>query len=139
MRKAIAIFLSALLFISSTGFTVSNHFCGGSLEKIDIGFSGEKLVCEMTKVKDVCPSHPSSSEMEKASCCSNQFFHISLEDTFEKVNVKEKDFNQDFFIAYSLVREGYASIILERNYNLLHYTPPLLDRDIPVLVQSFLI
>lgn len=139
MKKVLSIFLSALLFISSTGFTVSNHYCGGLLEKIEIGFSGEKLVCEMSKMEVVCEKHPSSEKMEKASCCSNEYINFSIEDNFEIAKVEEKDISHTFLIAYSFVNAGYFFVDQQKDFNLLLYTPPLLERDIPVLVQSFLI
>ena len=139
MKKGLSIFLSALLIISSTGFTVSNHYCGGLLEKVEIGFSGEQIVCKMSKVDDICTKHSSTKKIKNASCCSNLFIHLALEDDFENAKVEEKDFSLNFLIAYSFVSAGYVYADQQKDFNLLLYTPPLLDRDVPILIQSFLI
>jgi hypothetical protein len=139
VKKALSIFLSALLFFSSTGFTVSNHYCKGSLEKVKIGFSSENLSCDMMKTEPTCKRHPAANKMKKTNCCSNQFIHFSLPDTFEKVSVQKTEINPDFLVAYILVSKGYDPFVHEKDHSFLFYSPPLLERDIPVLVQSFLI
>lgn len=139
MKKVFSIFLSALLLFGSTGFTLSNHYCEGSLEKVNIGFSSKDLSCEMMKEKDACPLHSSSNQVKDPSCCSNQFIHFALEEDFEKEAVKETELNPTFLIAYTFITAGFNPFVKDRDFNLLYYTPPLLDKDIPVLIQSFLI
>ena len=139
MKKALSIFLSALLLFSSTGFTVSNHYCKGSLEKVKIGFSSENLSCDMMKTDATCEKHQSKKKMTKTTCCSNQFIHFSLQDTFEKVSPKTIEFNPDFLLAYTFVSIGIDPFAKEKAHTFLFYSPPQLDRDIPILVQSFLI
>lgn len=124
---------------NSIGVTVSSHYCEGALEKVNIGIFSKDLSCEMMMEKDACPLHSSSNKIKKTPCCSNQFIHIALEENYEKGSVKETELNPSFLIAYTFVTSGFNPFIKDRDFNLLFYTPPLLDRDIPVLVQSFLI
>jgi hypothetical protein len=139
VKKALSIFLSALLLFSSTGFTVSNHFCKGSLEKVKIGFSAENLSCDMMKSDASCEQHPAQKRLKRTNCCSNQYLHFSLNDTFEKVSPKKAEIDLNFLLAFSFVSSGFVPFVQAKDHSLLFYSPPLPDRDIPVLIQSFLI
>ena len=139
MKKALSIFLSALLLFSSTGFTISNHFCGGELENVKIGLSNRDANCDMMQTENDCEQHPASNKLKKSSCCANQFIHFALEDNFEKLALEKTEIDPIFLIAYSHVSAGFTPFVQQKDFNLHLYSPPLLDKDIPVLVQSFLI
>ena len=47
MKQIFSIVLAVIFLISSTGFTISKHHCGGRVHDQSIGFTSENLSCRM--------------------------------------------------------------------------------------------
>ena len=135
MSKLISILLSVLLLISSTGITYAQHYCGEfeMLSKVTLG--EEHLSCDMVMEALACEENDS----ENHHCCNNQYTSVITDDNFAKAN-----FNVDFHQAFvlSLVSVFVLQQLVEHQTSLDNYTlyyPPPLQKNIPVLYQTFLI
>ena len=125
VKNTITIFLAMLLLVATTGVTLSKHYCMGRLKSIAV-FEQAGTCYE--------------GETTQMPCC---------EDVIQELKVKELakttfdfKFTPDLHTCtlatcLVLLHQATPSDVAGTVY--VHYTPPLPDRDIPVLVQSFLI
>ncbi|MGK7391507.1 MAG: HYC_CC_PP family protein [Candidatus Cyclobacteriaceae bacterium M2_1C_046] len=140
-RKISTIMLSALVLLNSMSFTFSMHFCMGQLESIAL-FSGAEP-CEMATQKSPCANDKHDPDCEpqqvtKKGCCEDQTLVIEgHEDLTLLTKVAVPDF-QMIAVIYAVVSFLFSDIAVD-HYTFNDYSPPLIERDIPVLVQSFLI
>ena len=133
MKKIFSILLAAVFFLSSTGFTISSHKCGGRIHKQHINFTAEDLSCGMEDEE----SNSCDTNSIEDDCCQNEFQTFKVTDQFQASNGGSVD-------AYFLAAFVHATIQLftieSTDYSeYKNYKPPLPDKDIPVLIQSFLI
>lgn len=126
MKQLFSIFLSLILLISTTGFTINKHFCGGHLMATQIFITEEPESC--------------CDEINMpAGCCHNETEFYQLDETFNFTKVSFK-ITSNFvftFIKYIVLNDLFTSIdTYSTKY--LHYKPPMIELNIPVLFQSFL-
>jgi len=126
--------LLAVIFISaSLGFNVKTHYCGDSLYKQSLSFSSSELTCGMENFRGLnCESSISNN------CCNNEVQTFKVEDDYETTTF-ELNQNSAFIIAFASAYLDISSSAFNDNLEYIAYSPPILKRDIPVLVQSFLI
>jgi hypothetical protein len=129
-----------LVLLSSTSFTFGMHFCMGQLESIAL-FSGAEP-CEMATQKSPCASDKHDSDCDhkitKKSCCEDQTVVMEgHEDLTQVSKVAVPDF-QMIAVLYAVVSILFSATAVD-HYSFNDYSPPLIGRDITVLVQSFLI
>ena len=143
--RIVALPLAFLMLFTSVGFSADLHYCQGHLKSISV-FGKAKNCHEMAKEANTCPHHQKKIEQTKAcsedqkDCCENKVVHIQLD---QDQQIKHLDFTlnqalQQFAITYLAVFFFYP--LPEKvapQYN--HYRPPPITRDIPVLLQSFLL
>ena len=128
MNTITSIFLSFLLLLSTTGFTINKHFCGGHMVAVQFFSTEEPESC-----CDGMDNMP-------AGCCHNETDYYQLDETFNLAKVS-------FEIAPNFVFTFIKHIVLNDLFTstdtykakYLHYKPPLIELDIPVLIQSFLL
>lgn len=88
-----SLLLACLMFISSTGFSMYKHYCGGNLKEISLFEEAES--CHETELvkqqKESCPFHKHDNKELEAedNCCTDEYKRIVLED-----QVKQLDKNQ---------------------------------------------
>jgi hypothetical protein len=126
--------LAVLVIISSSSFTVNMHFCGGDVKSITL--VEEATPCPMEVKLPPCHKKlPASLN----SCCEES-----------RVAFEGKDFNNSsiefvsHWISGWVAEIPFVTFVFETDSKLManghcEYKPPLIDRDIPVLKQSFLI
>ena len=133
------------MFLTSTGFSIDMHFCGNHLKSFSL--TGKAKNCFELAKTSKCAKHQQTEvatpecEMSKKDCCHNKTLVLQADLT---PDIPANDLIispqlQDFLVAYVAV---FLKSILpnERHHSsFAHYKPPLILRDIPVLVQSFLI
>ncbi len=133
--------LSALVLLNSTSFAFGLHFCMGQLQNVAL-FGGADP-CGMEQEKSPCSANTHRSDLEhqqltQNGCCEDQ--SIVLEGSKEP-GIVEIAFVPDFqmtAVLYALVSFIFTSPSIDYDsFN--DYSPPVIERDIPVLVQSFLI
>lgn len=134
MKKVLSILLAVVFFISSTGFTISSHKCGGKIHKQQINIVAADLGCGMEKIIELSCEDNSIEN----NCCQNEFQNFKITDNFQVVDF-DNQISNDFLVAF---RFSYVQLFnTEKNTygKYINYSPPLPDQDIPVLIQSFLI
>ena len=133
MKKILSILLATVFLITSTGFTISSHKCGGKTHNQSLDFIAKDLNCGMeTSGQELCEKNT-----VKDNCCENEFQHFKVTEEFQTSTALKK-LNNRFLIAFT----SSIKLFIENNTTLdkqQNYTPPLPDKDIPVLIQSFLI
>ena len=147
--QLIALLMAFLMFFTSAGFTMDMHFCGGELKSISL--FGKAKTCHdivgenETPMKN-CPHHKKMMVEKKGcsedkDCCSNETLVLQA-DQDQKVQTNDFVVNKQlkqFVIAFVAVFFA-ADFDLQRDTaNFAHYKPPLIQRDIPVLNQTFLL
>lgn len=118
-------FLAIILLIATTGVTLNKHYCMGRLKSIAVNEHAE---------------HCYDGEEEQMPCCKD----ISEELKIEEVTTVAFDFDatpdlyQLAIVNYVLLEDVAVGFEYAKPH-FQHYSPPLPDQDIPVLIQSFLI
>lgn len=129
MRKTIAVLLSVFVLFSSFSYCLSIHYCGQNI--VDIALFGNAKTCSMESEVDL--------DLKK-SCCADRNIFIESEDylsskEFEKQAIKK--------VEILLVKLNFPIGILSEEQSIgyvkKHYTPPLIEHDITLVVQSFLL
>ncbi len=134
MKKVFSVILSLVILVTSMGFTVSSHICGGKRVKTEFGLTTIDVSCGMEKKVSSC----ASEEQMKPNCCKDEFQLIQIEEDYTQ-QLTKINFSLDFFIAFAT---SYIELLHNETTEIDFFTdhsPPPLIRNIPVLVQSFLI
>ena len=134
MKQIFSIILSLVILVTSMGFTVSSHICGGKKVKAVVSLGTSDVSCGMEKQKSNCASKP---QMKK-NCCQDEFELIQNDEDYTQ-QLTEVDFSNDFLIAFIT---SYVELFQIETTDVDFFTdhsPPPLIRDIPLVVQSFLI
>ena len=139
-RQIILLTLTLLVLVSSTGMAVGMHICGGELRYIT--FFGAEADCPMEKEKETTPPcHAPKQAADDEACCEDHQVIVERLDVAAKHKVLTLNKLQDIqllAVVKAVVLQFYtADTDLKPTYAL--YESPPLARDIPVLVQSFLI
>lgn len=124
------------MLFSTLSFSVSKHYCGGQLFSESV-FSHAKD-CGMQQMR-LCDKKSTSNTIKNNGCCHNV-----------QVFIKGQNLEQKALSTLILDVQQSAIIIDFKSFNFeadyvqqptfyQNYSPPLLVKDIPVLVQSFLI
>jgi len=124
-QNIIGIFLAALLWIGATGFTVEKFYCGSYLRSIHV-FSSPEPCCNKTNTPEGrCRTESEYVEAEISGVLP--VFAKKIEKPLVATAILPK-LVQLFSNEFEISPIKY-----------LHYIPPLLLKDISVLLQSFLI
>ena len=140
-----------MLLLSSTGFSIDLHFCQGDLKSFSLFGTAKschakaaKSHCQQKQKKSTCHFAKSTMETEDGcakNCCSNKNMVVAPDmDTQKVVSEQLTETNICFISAFVAVFHVDQTLDLEKLIiPYLNYIPPLLDQDIPVLIQSFLL
>ncbi len=111
----------------------------GELDSIGLFDSAKN--CEMEAQKPLCHNFGTShtpDQLDNKSCCEDHSVTVEGQDElFQASNVSVSDF-QLIAIAYVVVPQLFFQSSQQITPQQ-EYLPPLIQRDIPVLVQSFLL
>lgn len=146
--RLIALAMAFLMFFTSVGFTIDLHYCRGELKTFSL--IGKAKSChEIGKGMKNCPHHNKMMKKEQSKensiaqkgCCSNRTLHFQADyDQQTQVNnavVNTLEF-QSFVVAF--VQIFLNSPVLEiENLTYKYYKPPLIARDIYVLLETYLL
>lgn len=136
MKKIFSIFLSVLLLASTTGIGYAQHFCGGKKMLSEITLLSKDLSCGMEMEK---PSDNATAHLTEDHCCENIVAHVKTDTNFAKASF-ELDFQKVFIASFVTVFVlQQVEIPSHRDDYFAVYNPPPIDKDIPVLYQTFLI
>lgn len=137
MKRFVAILLSTLMLVSTMGFTVSTHYCGGKAIKSHLTLGKSALSCGMKKTPRMCNSD-SQHEMTKKGCCENKYLSIDLDDDYQPV-IADIDINVEFVFTFVYTYVQLIYFDVDREIAFSDYSPPPVRQDIQVLYQTFLI
>jgi hypothetical protein len=147
-HKIISVMMAMLVLLSSTGFSMDLHFCQGQLKSFSL--FGKAETCHAQAAKSHCQKkkktcHASISNQDevgkcKKNCCSNKTVKIESNNDIKNIQTLElaplqAKFLTAFIQVYLLKKSEQNKAIIPH----LNYVPPLLNKDIPVLIQSFLL
>ncbi|MFC2138000.1 hypothetical protein ACFLTE_07485 [Bacteroidota bacterium] len=120
LRKVLNIILVSILLISTTGFNVSQHYCGTRL--VDVKLNNE--------VKPCCGT--------KSSCCHNEVNHYKLDEDFSFANRSIEMGTREVLISLfesepiqNFINESFTSIVIK--------PPGVLFKNIVKITCCFLI
>lgn len=134
LRKISAITMAFVVLLSTLSFTVSEHYCGHKL--VDRGLFSKAEACGMEMQK---PSSSNNCELKKSNCCNDEVKQFTgqneLNTSFSSLNFEQQVFVASFTYAYLNLFEGLAGNIIPFK----NYMPPLVDKEINVLYQVFII
>ena len=135
IRPIASLFLASLVLIAAIGVTVNLHLCAGKVQSIAL--FGKAKPCK--EVQKSC--HGAQHHSKKNGCCEEESIVLKGKETTAEVKAAVEitsSFNLITVILpvlYSVI--NVDSFVATPRYA--HYKPPLLERDITVFVQSFLI
>ena len=135
LHKILAVIIALVILFSTLSFTVEKHVCMG--EVTDVSYFTESESCGMT-TEECDLDEDSETHIKKDNCCDNVVELIPGIQN-EQQAIDGFEFKQiQFIIAYSY---SYLNLF-ETNREFIpfiDYSPPLVDKDIKVLYQNFLI
>lgn len=142
--RFVAVFMAILILVSSIGFTIDQHFCGGQLKSFSLIGKAKDCYELATGEKQLsCPNHNIDSfkglSISKKRCCENRTEHFQSDTEVPSSisNILNVD-TQQFIVAYISVFIT-RSLLIPLNGVHLSYKPPIIYSDIPILIQSFLL
>lgn len=118
------------------GINYDTHYCCGEKILSEISIIPETLSCGMGM--DNSSNDSNQGETIEAVCCENDHLSFEIDDDYLKHN-KHVPFIPQMDVIPMDMELVIAQLCNQPNYEDLGYSPPPLDRDIIVLVQSFLI
>ncbi|RIJ34325.1 HYC_CC_PP family protein [Pontibacter oryzae] len=140
-RQIILLTLALLVLVSSTGMAVGVHICGDELR--DITFFGAEADCPMEQKQQALP--PCHAAKQKATdtnnCCEDhqlQVKDLGDADSHKITQLTKYQQFKLFAVVKAVVLQFYTSQKAEAPRFALYTSPPL-PRNIPLLVQSFLL
>ena len=134
-RPIAVLFLASLVLIASVGVTVNVHLCGGQVQSVALFIKAQP--CQETQKRCDGVEHLA----KRNGCCAEESFVLKGKETNAEVKTSTQLTPSYNLIAvilpfiYSIV-EFDTSLSTPRYA---HYKPPLVERDITIFVQSFLI
>ncbi|GHA79399.1 HYC_CC_PP family protein [Pontibacter akesuensis] len=142
-RQIILLTLTLLVLVSSTGMAVGMHLCGGELR--DVTFFGAAADCpmEQKQQKKLPPCHTPKEDAatDSENCCEDHQLEVKQLDDASKHKITTLSKLQQLKMAVVLqaVVFNFFAPGTELEPTYAFYESPPLPRDIPVLVQSFLL
>lgn len=139
VKKVVSISLALLMLVSSVGFSMNTHFCGGEAVETSFSIGLHNPDCGMPDMDRECESIPSKEkQIKQKPCCENQHQLLQLDENAD-VQITSIEVHPVFLVAFI---HSFVQPVLFADQSLIHntyYSPPIPDRDIQVLFQTFLI
>lgn len=140
LKKSLHIILAFLLLISTSGFSISTHFCQNQLQDLQF-FCQAKTCGELQAEKESC--HKTTNEEPKSckkGCCESKsdFYQLDLDQqtattTFKPLNIKALT-----IILFTLLNIELPSVD-KKSTEYFNYKPPLIVCDYTAELQTFLL
>ena len=141
-RQIILLTLTLLVLVSSTGMAVGMHICGGELRDVTLFGGPADCAMEQKQQNELPPCHaPKEKKADDGTCCEDHQVIVERTDaTSEHDTITlSKPLDIKFIAAVqAVILQLFApEEAIQPAYA--RYASPPLARDIPVLVQSFLL
>ena len=138
--RGLHIVLAFLVFISSSGLVLSQHFCRGELKSTAV--FAEATPCHQATAKRACPHHPPAqpTTASKKGCCdtTTDFLQMDADQLSATLLVPNLAVPVLGLLPaeFGLLLEEPSAAKSAVHY--LHYKPPLLVCDVTINLQTFL-
>lgn len=124
VKSGFSIVLAALVLVATSGVGITKHFCGNRVASVSILGDGG---CTCGAMDD------------SSNCCHTEREFFQVDDDFSVASVQALSFHTASIVAVFVYTLSLEFDEDGRLVAYLNYKPPIPDRDIPVLMQSFLI
>ena len=142
VRKILAYLITAMMFVATTNIVLGAHICSGEFHNFSL--YGKPASCFDNHI----PDDERNAEVKGGAsfhddyyyCCSSKTLETrGVDIVYPSIGIREVDYQ-----AVELQLGVFDSISLayadaQRSVNFKLWLPHLADRDIPILVQSFLL
>tara|TARA_R110002051_G_scaffold254686_1_gene313637 strand:+ start:1466 stop:1879 length:414 start_codon:yes stop_codon:yes gene_type:complete len=133
LHKLFSVSMALLLLLSTISWTVEKHLCMGRV--LDIAWFDTAEDCGMEAGLALLDD---SSQITK-HCCDNESFTMQGQDDLNH-DIFSLDFSQQvFLISFTTNYLGLFQESVDKNIVFDSYPPPILDKDLNILHQVFLI
>ena len=121
------------------GFSLAIHYCGGIAVERTISIGHADLGCGMADMERDCENTPGEgNQLQKQPCCQDEYQSLDQDIDYERI-VANSNFNPEFLAAFLFAYLDIAPHDAAQLTKYHNYSPPLIEHDIPVMVQSFLL
>lgn len=138
-RKIFSILLTAIILFNASGLSMDIHYCLGEIEAFM--FYGVADECDMSAGDQVVSgtlSHCTKLVVNEDHCCDDETFLVEGQSfPYEKATSVLPQLS--FVTLYYLVNSSELSVDINLFSSFTQYLPPLIEHDIPVMIQSFLL
>lgn len=134
MKKAFSFILSFVFLLSTMGFTVSTHICGGKRVKSKFSLAKAEVSCGMEVDSAPC----SKQTTIKSNCCQNEYQKVQIDDDYAPETAQWASVFLTM-LAYQPSMEILFYPQTTQNDFFSDYSPPPLIKNIPILINAFLI
>ncbi len=126
IHQILNVMLAFLLVLSTTGLALHKHYCMGEVKDVAINHHAQSCTGNM--------------DMESESGCCQNTVDLFKTDDFNKsgTEIGFDIYKTPVVITYLLIDQDLFSVSAHFT-QYLNYKPPLINLDIPVLIQSFLL
>lgn len=139
LLRFLHIILSLLLFFSSAGVVVNQHFCQGELKTVGLYVKAKSCdhstVATCTSKKNCCEK---SKSIEEDNCCHDEAVFIQMDEDLKQTFYTFQTTTIDFVAVLPVVLKKALPSISLKEISYINYHPPPMVRDIYILIQSFL-
>jgi len=105
-KKGLSVLLAFFLLVSSGGWSLNIHYCGGEIASISAFEKNSNACCDHPLEQDTCCA--SDIEEEEDGCCSDDILQVELEDVVVEY-LKNITFFQAILPDYSTIYFGVES------------------------------
>jgi hypothetical protein len=134
LHKISAVFMSAIVLLSTLSFTVDKHFCGDFLVDVAVFKSAKSCGMEKAVTTDDC-----GDSMSRKSCCSDEQV-VFDSDQDRKESVKELSLEQQYFVvSFISTYQSALNAPAAKAETPVVRPPPLVVKDYQILYETFLI
>lgn len=135
LRKISSAVLSIVLLLSSMSFTLSMHLCRGSVESWAL--LTEAAPCVMQSEAMCAIPHKDTEQLGKMPCCADRQLSIKAQSEMKPAVSVSVDGPEFILLPAPVNHHTYQPVQIQLSIR--RHLPPLIERDIPILVQSLII
>ena len=134
MLKIWSLTMVMVVSISTSGFAINKHFCGGKEKTKALFFEAEKCAFESQKV---CQKHLDES-LSRKNCCEDKAFFFKQLLTVD-LDLSQVDNTVDVYDIQSLEFDLRTPNVILSERLPFTYRPPPIEKDVTILFQTFLL
>ncbi|WP_166961715.1 MULTISPECIES: HYC_CC_PP family protein [Yeosuana] len=134
--KILSFLLAALILLTTSSFRVNIHYCDNEL--VSMAFFGKAKVCEDYIEKNDF-SVKNCSALHEKDCCDSQTIVKQADNVFE---TSKSELRIQTIVFLNTFYYTYQNLFAEKEKNLVpfdNYRPPLLTKDVQILLETYLI